>query len=267
LLRSERRKRKDRIGYAILVSVLVLGTCFGAFYRQWTHRQKPDPFNCIGEVTRKTAIVLDQTDPVTAQTKNEVISRVMKHVTENVQVNEKVSIFGITRSSKRALIPLFTACRPKSEGNGLTERDKDIKRKFRDHFMKPLEDALQIPDSTSEESPIAQALIDLSLSDFLRGETGSLILVSDMMENTDKFSLYKCTSASEAIRRFRNSRVGSQERPLFKNLDVAVHIIPTDRGQRNVIECRAAFWNWFFGDDTGVRASVSMDYLPGYGGK
>ncbi len=265
--RRERKAHKDRMGLIIGAVVLIaLGVIFG-YQVHISRAPKPDEFNCAGEVRRKTAIVIDQTDPVAAQTQAEVVSRVLKYVHDQVQTNEKVSIFGITKTSKKDLVPLYSACRPKSQGNGVTDLDREVRKRFSERFLKPLKSALQIPDTESKESPIAQALVDLSLSDYLRSETATLIVVSDMMENTSKFSLYKCSNSKEAIRLYRESKIGSQERPAFSNVTVHLNVIPTEQIQRTVLECRAGFWNWFFGDSSGKTSGLKMEYLPGYGGK
>jgi hypothetical protein len=86
------------------------------------------------------------------------------------------------------------------------------------------------------------------------------------MENTEKFSLYKCTNPQLSIQEFRNSRTGAMERPEFINVDIQMHIIPRTNISKPALQCRALFWNWFFGDSKGSckkDSCLNPEHLPG----
>lgn len=222
---------------------------------------------CDPGVKSKTVILIDRSEGVASQTIEAIVNRTWAHIEENVNVGELVTIYDLTQDSKNNLKPIFEACKPRSDGSQLTENVKQVKREF-SNFKKNLTSELANPIKGSNESPIAQAIIDLSLDTkhFQSKELTKLLVFSDFMENTAKFSLYKCSDAKRSIQEFRSSKTGSQERPEFKNTEVQMHIIPRDNITKTALQCRAIFWNWFFGDNSGGCGKSSCQtptYLPG----
>lgn len=241
----------------IFVAILVAGATLKG-------GRKPEPNNCIGRPEYSTVIVLDHSEAISAQTLNAIVERSLKHIFERVKVNEKVTIYSVTEDSKKSLIPLVSVCRPPDDGNRAYENVQMIKKRFQTNFEKPIRAALSSPVTGSKESPIAQAITDITLSDNLRGKANSLLIFSDMMEYTPRFSLYECRNQNEVIKRYSQAVSGTKVRPTFKNTGVEIHIIPRAGMKPEVVKCRDAFWPWFFGDNEGGdHSALVVDYLPG----
>lgn len=255
--------KKDKQGYLLIAGMGLLVIAFFGFKLSQDNKPKPRADNCVGVVTENTVIVLDHSEQITDQTREEIEARAMAYILHKVRPNERVSVFTVSDLSKRALAPLVSRCRPPDDGNRLVEDTRRLRKRFVESFEKPVRQALSIAPSISKESPIAQALTDISLSQYLRGETNTLLVFSDMLENTDKFTIYRCSSAATVVSRYRESRKGTQERPIFKNTNVALNLIPTLNQSKEVISCRTQLWNWFFGDNVGSNAGMTVDYLPG----
>ena len=254
---------KDKQGYLLIAGVVLLVVAFFGFKMSQDNKTKPRADNCIGVVTANTVIVLDHSEQITRQTREEIENRAMTYILNTVKPNERVSVFSVSDLSKRTLSPLISRCRPPDDGNRLVEDTRRLRKKFVESFEKPVRDALSVAPAGSNESPIAQAITDISLSQYLRGDTNTLLVFSDMLENTSKFSLNSCSSAATVISRFRDSRKGAQERPTFKNTNVTLNLIPSLDQSREVIHCRTKLWNWFFGDNEGSNAGMIVDFLPG----
>jgi hypothetical protein len=254
---------KDKKGYALiaLVAVVLLGIL--AYSRISASKPKPAADNCIGEPVANTVILLDHSESVADQTRDEIIARAMAHIREKVQVNERVSIFSISDLSRKSLKPLVSLCRPPDEGNRLTESVKLVQKKFQENFDKPVRKALASTLSGAKQSPIAQAITDVSLSQYLRGQRNSLLIFSDMLEHTERFSLYRCTSSKAVVNIYKESVKGAQERPTFKNTMVSLSLVPRAGQSRETLKCRDALWTWFFGDNEGSEAGLDLTYLPG----
>jgi hypothetical protein len=257
------RTRKDNQGLALIggVAALVLGLV--ALYAYRTGQPKPGPDNCIGKPDASTVIVIDRSEETTRQTLNEIRARAKSYVRDSVGDNELVSVFAVDALVNRALVPLVSLCRPRREGNRLIENPKVLESRFRTNFEAPLDSALALGQGTSTESPLAQAITDISLSQYLRSDRNTLMVFSDLLENTDRFSLYRCASSSRVIEDFRRSRIGAMERPRLNNTSVRLNIIPRLNQSRVTLECRDKLWVWFFGDNPGSDAGVELDYLPG----
>lgn len=255
--------KKDKQGLWLFAAVAVALVALFAVKIQLDGKPKAGLDNCIGQVVANTVFLLDHSEQIPEQTREEIAARAMSVIRDKVKVNERVSIFTISDLSKNSLKPLVSLCRPPDGGNRAIENVQLIRKRFQQNFEQPIRSALLIAPGDAKESPIAQALIDISLSQYLRGTTNSLVIFSDMLENSSKFSLYRCTSATDTISTFRESRRGAQERPEFKNTLVTLNIIPRLNQSKESLRCRDQLWSWFFGNNPGAQAGLTTDYLPG----
>jgi len=254
---------KDISGFKIIASVvLALVAAVGLKLALGTPA-KPGPDGCVGKVVANTVIVLDHSETLTQQTLAEISTRAMAHVLSNAQVNERITVFNVSDHSKKELLPTFSRCKPPQEGSRLYEGTRGLEKAFRTTFFEPLQAVLKTAPVDAKESPIAQALIDISLTHYLRGEQNTLLVFSDMLENTPKFSMYGCADAKQAVARFRESRKGGQERPRFRHTNISLNMIPRLDIAKPTLKCRDQVWEWFFGDNEGVGARSNIDYLPG----
>jgi hypothetical protein len=224
---------------------------------------KPASDGCVGTVSANTVFVLDHSEQLTEQTRSEIVARAMAFIKNQVKTNERVTIFTVSELSKKSLTPVFSRCKPPESGNRGYEGVKEIEKRFKRDFMEPARAVLADVPKDSNESPVAQTLIDISLSQYLRGEHNSLLVYSDMLENTKKFNLYTCSSPRESVARFRESRKGAQERPKFKNTSISLNMIPRTDVSKATLRCRDQVWEWFFGDNEGSGSQFEVDYLPG----
>lgn len=255
--------RKDKHGLILLSGILAVVALIVFFAVSAADRLPAGPDNCIAPVKAKTIILIDRSDAITEQGAEEIVRRSLDFVRDNVDVNERVSIFEVTDISERSLKPRFSACKPPATGNRLNEDKRAVEKKFVQSFQKPLQDALTAAAAESQVSPISEALIDLSLSDYLRAEQSNLLVFSDLLQNSRNTSLYGCSSGSAAIADFRNRRAGAMERPVFRNTAVFLNIVPREGLGHAVVQCRNGFWRWFFGDNSGPTAAVQATFLPG----
>lgn len=259
----DRLSEKDRKGLLLFGVVLLVLIAFGVAKVVLDRQPRPGPDNCIGEPSRSTVVVLDHSEGISEQTREEIVARAMRHIRDNVQVNERVSVFTVSQLSKKALRPVVSLCRPPEDGNRVYENIQLIRKRFQQNFEQPVRSALSTPVRGSSESPIAQAITDLSLSQFLRAQANSLLVFSDMLEHTPRFSLYGCRQAESVVSRYRDAVKGAKERPTFRNTAVSLNLIPRLDQSRETLRCRDVLWTWFFGDNEGPEARLTLDYLPG----
>ncbi len=222
---------------------------------------------CDPEIKARIVILLDHSESVSTQTMDAIVERAWQFIDTQTLEGELVSVFTLSELSKKNLQASFSACKPRKDGNRSIEDVRRIKHDFEEKFKHPLNNELAAKITDSDESPIAQALIDLSLDDkhFRSTDVTHLLIFSDFIENTPKFSMYKCHDATEAIQLFHHSRIGSVERPSFTNTDIRMNIIPRHNISSAALACRDKFWLWFFGDmkDTNKKSGLNHDNLPG----
>jgi hypothetical protein len=223
-----------------------------------------DDRGCSADIPGKTVFVLDQTDSLSAQTRAEILARVTRTVDEKVKIGELVTVFSITELSKKNLTPTFSYCKPAKTAEGASQSQRFVSANYTKHFAKPLLAAINAPIVGSKQSPIAQALVDVSLSSYLQHSSSArLVVFSDMLEHTEGFSLYGHNGCQDAIGKFRASRGASVARPSFKGVDVQLHIVPRQQITADTEKCRNAFWKWFLTDNVGHGAGFDQSYLPG----
>lgn len=255
---------RDKQGIGVIAGVGAAVVALFALYAVVLGKPRPGPDGCFSHVSRSTVVLLDYSDSIPKQTRDEIEARAMEWIADSVQQGERVSVFTASEASIDSLSPTFTRCRPPADGNPLTENARRIRLAFDSAFNRPLKAILGAPTASSEKSPLAQALIDLSLSRYMRTDTTALLVFSDLMEhNPPQFSLYTCGAPGDVVSQFRAARAGMQERPTFSNLRVMLHIIPRSGLSQTTIKCRDALWVWLFGDNRGAGARLEPRYLPG----
>jgi hypothetical protein len=239
-------------------------------YAAWSGQQeKPNPENnCFKHISGKMAILIDKTDIIPIQTQTEIQNRAWDAIQEHSKMGDLISVYEITQNSLQNLKPSFQMCRPKSgdDASELTENVKNIDKKFKEQFEKPLLNILSGNTGQAQNSPIAEAINDINLSKNLRdAEYGRILLFSDLMQHSSNVSTYGCKSPDDAISHFKQSRQGSSQRPTFNNTIVELHIIPRPKMSETEVACRDKFWLWFFGDMRGEPEKVRLirNDLPG----
>lgn len=258
------KTQKDKHG-AMMIAGVVLAL-LGVIGFKLMHPPAPplEADGCTSPIVRNTVIILDHSEAISEQTQAEIVARSLAAVVDKAEVNERITVFRVSELSKKRMEPIFSQCKLPSDGNRLTEGVKVIAKNYQKRFLEPLKEALRVAPDNAKESPVAQAIIDVSLSQYLRGQTNRLLVFSDLMEHNDKsFSLYSCNTHHDVIDEFRRFRRGAQERPAFRNTAIQLNIIPRKGLTEGALKCRDKLWPWFFGDDEGANASLSTDYLPG----
>lgn len=255
--------QKDKQGIVLIFLVLLAGIIILVIKLNLDSAPKPGKDNCFNKIESNTVILLDYTDPIPQQTKDEIAARTLKLVKENVKLGERVSIFKISEVSNHSLKPVLSLCKPAEDGNRATENIHALKKNFENNFLLPLKGILSTDPESSNFSPIAEAITDISLSQYLTGRENNLVIFSDMIEHSNNFSLYKCTDSTNVVSKYRQTRIGAKERPTFVNTNVKLNIIPRLDLNTTVLDCRTKLWSWFFGDNEGSNAGLTSEYLPG----
>ena len=223
---------------------------------------------CNPDVKSRTVILIDHSEAVPAQTLDAIVERAWALVESETREGELVSVFNLSKMTRKDFKPSFSACKPRKDGSRNTEDVRRIKREFEEKFKKPLRAELAAPIGNSDESPIAQALIDLSLDDlrFRSSDVTRLAVFSDFFEHSPGFSMYKCNNPVKLIEQFKASRLGAEQRPSFQNADIRMNVIPRHNLAKHALQCRdeSKFWQWFFGDNKCKRETcLTRDFLPG----
>ena len=192
------KENKTVIGY------IIIGICMVIFGASMVSALvlKGEPYDsetfCQDDLNKHTIVVLDKTDSLSNSQQKFVLNYINNEKT-GLRTVEKFSIFAFTENNYTNPDPVFSKCNPGTgkDANQLYQNPRKIQMRFDEFFSKPLEENMSniLSDNTGSRSPIFEMIKELSFrNDFGDDvEQKTLIIISDMMHHTSKYSHYKNT--------------------------------------------------------------------------
>ncbi len=207
--------RDGRRGVTVLVGVgLFVAVVLSVFL--WKIYTKPNigSNNCVYEdkrllhrkVADQTVIAVDQSEALSPSHKRQVRELLLDYVANDnelpVRSRVMLYVFGkndfVSSSAGQSLTPSADLCRPPSSGNAIYENQRKLDRTFRDGFMLPVYKAIDssIELALGQQSPILETIQYISRTQDIKESVDNkhkktLIIVSDLLQNTDAFSHYR----------------------------------------------------------------------------
>ena len=255
--RRNRRKAKQQrqaiLNIILLVSTLMIG---GVLF--WS--LQPEPYDedtlCIlsEELPPHTAVIIDKTDEYSAAEAG-LIAAAIRRTRDRLDVGERLTLFELDARGQFDPRGEMSMCNPGrgDQVNPLFRNPKMIEERYSDLFEAPMEAILDdlVTPKEAPASPILEALARLAQTENFSDQAPdrSILLVSDMLQNSDVFTAYGGAgripetasdprdAANIIIGRFGDGLRGTQ---------LEVRLIPRDRHvdlQRGPL---AAYWNAVF---------------------
>lgn len=209
-----------------------------------------------------TVFLVDTTDPLSQTTFIDVKNRLNSKL-ESANVGERIEILGLTEYVGE-LTELFSGCKPDdgSDASGWTNNPRLMRQDWERFFSKPLAQVsnnLKNSDA-GNQSPIMAGIQSIKLNIFDKYKAKkylqNLIIISDMIEHTNSFSLYRDDAnyttfkSSPAYHDYRTDLTG-----------VAVEIWFIDRGNAKFRKSsHMDFWlNWINGNLGELQKAISLE--------
>lgn len=214
--RSRRREVSDgSLGKNVLGGLLMalVAIALGAFvYFNSTEKAKRDDIDqqtaCQkSELPESVVVLIDHTDRLNPTQKASLENRLWD-IASSVQRHGSIKVFSVAKITDKVLSPDIELCNPGSDkdANELTENKRFAKKKYEEKFKKPINDLLNnvFDAADAKQSPIMEALQSTVVTTFI-GKVNSakskrIIIVSDLLEHTEKFSMYKGVPEFSAYR-------------------------------------------------------------------
>jgi hypothetical protein len=145
-----------------------------------------------------TAIVIDRTDSFGSISKADVEVQ-LQDIIDRTKESEQVSLFAVEPTEEEPLRSLISVCNPGSpdKADEWTQNPSLIKRNWKTKFQGPLGTLLNglLIEEEAPLSPIMESIQSVSITN-LGGKKKSLvprriILISDLLQNSQTWSLYK----------------------------------------------------------------------------
>jgi hypothetical protein len=249
-LGSRAKQRQTRDLFLGTLALLVVGAILSAVVYYLVSRPKeltPNMCPSDGPIGH-FVLLMDKTDPLTF-TQQQAFKVILRELIEKrIPEGYLFSVFVLGEDFKKNASPIAELCNP-GNGTGKSEFTANIKRlrkQYEERFVEPLlkqSDAL-LASQAASNSPIFEMMQLVSLNAFrihdVKGER-RLIVMSDMLQNTPYFSMYKGSVDYVA---FSESDYGKKSQLELPNVEVELHYLmnsPQLQTKRNL-----KFWEDYF---------------------
>ena len=254
--------RLDRRGLLILsgvgaFAVVLLATVVGV---TWS-RPIIGPDNCVYRDRRlfrrvstdQTVILVDQSEALTETHRRFALSFIKDYVADETRFAERsrIALFPFSKTTFESregprLRPSSDVCRPPSRGNDLYENNRKITKDFYQRFLVPVTATLEesLTTEVGEQSPILETLQLISRSQEIDdGGRKTLIVVSDMLQNTAAFSHY---GPRRGYDDFVRSGFATDVKADFRDWNVIVIYLRRYRDRQLQQAAHIDFWQRYF---------------------
>ena len=223
-----------------------------------------DPMTlCPDSGPRKlTVIVVDMTDRVGTTSREDILGR-LEDLVLGSRSEEMMLVYGTSWSPSHTNSPRIMVCNPgdPDQANPLISSPERIRKELEERFLKPLNILFRelVDTHEADSSPLMETIQLISVTQFSRQRYAEvpkqLILVSDLMQNSENLSLYR------DIPNFVDFAQTAGGEALQANLtNVVVNILFVPRGAHmrlNITNQLIGFWNLWIGAQGGILNRVS----------
>jgi hypothetical protein len=232
----------------ILTTCLVLAFVAGAGFAGWTLFERKKEGDGIDKETScrisgdadVTAVLIDRTDGINA-TQAENLKTLIGEWAADVPKYGAFRVYYV-KAGDGIPVPYLNICNPGDDGDASvwTSNKKKISKRYNDRFAGKVADlvAKMQSDEKADSSPIMEAVRDISSREFAnKNVTGRFFVVSDLMQHTAEFSLYRKVPAVDA---FRKSSYGRKVEGNLKGLATTIYLLRSSSDKQT--DAVAEFW-------------------------
>lgn len=215
---GQRNKGLLYIGIALL-AVIGFST---AYYVAVSGQRTLDPETlCSGEPTSLTVLLVDVTDPMNSPQRQDFINQLTR-LKNAIPRYGQLTVMRVEPAGDQLITPVITRCNPgtASDTDTVQGNPQKLQRQWQSGFSEPLDNAFQeiTQASGADISPILESVQAAALRELQQpGRDGipkTLIIASDLLQNTDAISFYgtlpdpRAFTGSEAFQRVRTNLDG-----------------------------------------------------------
>ena len=253
---------RDIVGFFILIIVAAIlgGISYAAFILKPAEYDS-DTLCMVGVTPPHRVVIIDKTDlysPVQAQS----IEGVILSERDGLDVGERLSLYELNSSGQLRNTNRFSLCNPGAgeQVNPLYRNPDRVQARYEYLFSGPLDRALAdlISPKNSPSSPIIEALARLGQDpQFDRTVPGRrIVLVSDMLQNSDVFTVYGRNRGTLEERVPPARQVADAIRGTYgdslRGVEMEIRLIPRERWESEQRGPLRAYWDQVF-SELGVR--------------
>lgn len=253
--RRRPRRNSNVLWYLAIFVCLALVFVVGFVAQKLTSSGRIDEATLChnGGAINATAILLDLTDPLSTTQQARLKTILANEVAES-PIDTMIAI-GVVSEASENWGARFAKCKPLTgdEANGLYENPALIAERYAREFTDPIQGTLKsmLTTTIENQSPIMEALQSLvsETPDFTRAPgRRKIIIVSDMLQNSDNLSFYRGQGWEYFIRENGAKRLAEN----LSGVSVEILNIPRPGGKTPPADLIEGFWTRYF-DKQGTR--------------
>ena len=241
------KKKNDSLLLPLVVGLL-FACAFAFFYLNSASTPVNPVTGCAATPKQSSSalsILLDSTEPYSPIQMARVTDRIIEKVSE-LEPLDRVRIYKVDDVSNGLLQPYFDFCKPDPNANA-----SPIVARFKQaNFAFMLEENLKEMQGTRSNSPIISSISSIAVDLPKSFESRSIVLVSDLIENSDLISMYDYNWRKELVLAQRRLNA---KRPMLNGITLEVLFIP--RPNRPQQDTALRDWWWQFIEESGGRIS------------
>lgn len=264
--KAARRKKRNEIlmGIGIFAVVLTLLGSLGAYYVMNDDKVPDSVTLCPADgPLGHTVVLIDNTDTYNFMQRQSFAQSIAALSEDQVPEGHLLSVYVLGADFTENASPVFEKCNPgKGEDkSNLTANLDRIKKRYHEQFKDPILKLAEnsLLDKQSERSPIFEMLQIASINGFrakdVDGER-TLIVYSDMLPNTQEFSMFKGLPAFDD---FLKSAYGRKSQTSLSGVKVHVHYLLNYPKLQT--RTQLSFWETYF-EQAGAKI-VAVKTLEG----
>ena len=243
---TQRKRRQNIIGWVITCSVVLIIVIFFATRLTLVRaRIKLDETTLCPETgpVAYLAVLLDGTDSFN-DVQKVYLTRYFQEVKQDLRIHEQISLFTVNNESLRDMKPKLVVCNPGDEANPLIQNPRKIRLRWEKKYYEHLTEALNVIMKTgkSDYSPIMEMIQAITINGFPRESINKekrLLIVSDMLHHTDRYSLYR---QEIDFKKFRETPHFQHVRTNLSGIEVIILFLMRESHEELQTEKLITFW-------------------------
>jgi len=201
-------------------------------------------------IKQKTIILIDTSDKLNPIQKTSLNERLWNYVSNLDKNNHQILIFSVENIRDKNMEPILKICNPGDEknANSLFENKKIIRINFEKNFKNKIDDIFSelLNKESSQNSPIMESIQSIAVSNFISNnnpQKNRIIIISDLLQNTENFSFYKGNYDFEKFERGNNFRFLKAD---FNNAEIELYFLNRKKDINLQNEKLRDFWIKYF---------------------
>lgn len=247
--RAAARSQAESRGGIIKIAVVVCLVAAGAFTFMKvsaSQRALDDQTLCPAQPTSITVLLVDVTDPMNVPQRQDFRNQLAALRNEIPRYGQLI-VAQVDATSEELITPVIVKCNPGTgaDVSETTGNPQAVQKLYDEEYVAPLDAAFARLSQASgaSESPILESVQSIALTELLapdaKSKTRKIVLVSDLLQNTNDVSFYRQLPSPGA---FTTSPAFRRTRTDLRNVEVELWML--ERGDAATTQPRALIDLW-----------------------